>query len=94
MTTARSTTSTDDDRVRITTWTFQDGEDTGHHRHQYDYIVVPITGGTFEVAEPDGTTHELTQTAAIAYLGRAGTEHNVINHSGKAAVFVEVELKH
>ncbi|HTX08846.1 MAG TPA: hypothetical protein VME22_09555 [Solirubrobacteraceae bacterium] len=85
--------SADDDRVRITTWTFQDGQDTGHHQHEYDYIVVPISGGTFEVTEPDGTTRAMTQQSAVAYLGRAGTEHNVINRSGRAAVFVEIELK-
>jgi quercetin dioxygenase-like cupin family protein len=93
MTTARSTTSFDDDRIRVTTWTFEDGQDTGHHRHEYDYLVVPISGGTFAVIEPDGSTREMTQEAAIAYLGRAGTEHNVINRSGHTAVFVEVELK-
>lgn len=90
---AQSTTSADDDRARITTWIFQDGEDTGHHRHEYDYIVVPITGGTFEITEADGATRELTQTAGVAYLGRVGMEHNVINRSGQTAVFVEVELK-
>ena len=90
---ARSVTSTDTDRLRITTWTFDAGEDTGHHRHEYDYIVVPITGGTFEIAEPDGTTRQITQEAAVAYLGRAGAEHNVTNRSGRTAVFVEVELK-
>jgi quercetin dioxygenase-like cupin family protein len=93
MPTARATTSADDDRVRVTTWTFEDGEDTGHHRHEYDYIVVPITGGAFEVTEVDGSSRELTQTAAVAYLGRVGTEHNVINRSGQTAIFVEVELK-
>jgi beta-alanine degradation protein BauB len=93
MPTARSATSTNDDRVRITTWTFEDGEDTGHHRHEYDYIVVPVTGGTFEVTEPDGTTRRMTQQAALAYLGHAGTEHNVINRSGRTAAFVEIELK-
>ena len=93
MATARSTTTSDDERIRITTWTFEDDEDTGHHRHEYDYIVVPVSGGTFEVAEPGGTTREMTQQAAAAYLGRAGTEHNVINRSGRRAVFVEVELK-
>ena len=90
---AQSTTSADDDRVRITAWTFQDGEDTGHHRHEYDYIVVPITGGAFEITEADGSMREMTQNAGVAYLGRAGTEHNVINRSGQTAVFVEVELK-
>jgi quercetin dioxygenase-like cupin family protein len=90
---ARSETSTDDDRLRITTWTFEDGEDTGHHRHQFDYVVVPVTGGAFEITEPDGGTREMTQEAAHAYQGRAGTEHNVINRSGRTAVFVEIELK-
>jgi beta-alanine degradation protein BauB len=90
---ARSETTTDDDRLRITTWTFEDGEDTGHHRHEYDYVVVPITGGTFAITEPDGSRREMTQHATHSYLGRAGTEHNVINRSGGTAVFVEIELK-
>ena len=90
---ARSSSGTDNDRVRITTWTFQDGEDTGDHRHEYDYVIVPISGGTFVITEPDGTTREMTQQAAAAYLGHAGTEHNVINRSGRTAVFVEIELK-
>jgi quercetin dioxygenase-like cupin family protein len=93
MPTARSHTDIDDAGVRITTWTFRDGESTGHHRHEYDYVIVPISGGTFLVIEPDGTTREMTQQAAVAYTGRAGTEHNVINRGGGAAVFVEVELK-
>jgi quercetin dioxygenase-like cupin family protein len=93
MPTARSTTSADTDRVRITTWTFEEGEDTGHHRHDYDYIVVPVTGGTFAITDADGTTRQMTQEAAVAYLGRAGTEHNVINRSHRTSVFVEVELK-
>src|SRR5690348_6275725 len=89
----QATTTTDDERVRITTWTFQDGHDTGPHRHEYDYIVVPVTGGTFEVVARDGASRELTQESAQSYLGRAGTEHNVINRSGRQAVFVEIELK-
>jgi beta-alanine degradation protein BauB len=93
MASARFETTADDDRVRITTWTFGDGEDTGRHRHEYDYAVVPITGGTFEITEADGTTREMTQHAARSYLGRAGTEHNVINRSGRTAVFVELEFK-
>lgn len=93
MPSARSETGTDDDGVRITTWTFEDRQDTGHHRHEYDYIVVPVTGGTFEITEPDGTTRQMTQQAGLPYLGHEGTEHNVTNHSGRTAVFVEIELK-
>jgi beta-alanine degradation protein BauB len=90
---ARTDTTADDDRVRVTTLTFADGDETGDHRHEFDYIVVPVTGGTFVVTDRDGATRELVQTAGSPYLGRAGTEHNVVNRSGAAAAFVEIELK-
>lgn len=90
---ARADTTADDDRVRVTTFTFADGDETGDHRHEHDYIVVPVTGGTFAVTNRDGTTRELDQAAGAAYLGRAGTDHNVVNRSGRTAVFVEIELK-
>ena len=90
---ARSTRTIDDDRVRVTTLAFEDGDETGDHRHEYDYLVVPVTGGTFTVIERDGSTRDLVQEAGAPYLGRAGTEHNVINASGRAATFVEIELK-
>jgi beta-alanine degradation protein BauB len=90
---ARSTRTVDDERVRVTTLTFADGDETGDHRHEYDYLVVPVTGGAFTVIEHDGSARELAQQAGVPYLGRAGTEHNVINASGRAATFVEIELK-
>ena len=88
-----SETSADDDRVRMTTLTFADGDETGDHRHEYDYIVVPITGGTFEVMDRDGAVRRLEQTAGSPYQGREGTDHNVVNRSGRTATFVEIELK-
>ncbi len=94
MSAAEARTDVDDDRVRITTWTFRaDGDNTGRHVHEYDYIVVPVTGGTFAVTDPDGAVHELAQHAGAPYLGRAGTEHDVANVTGASAVFVEIELK-
>jgi quercetin dioxygenase-like cupin family protein len=90
----QSATGIDDDRVRVTTWTFQAGESTGPHVHEYDYLVVPVTGGSFVVTEADGSTRELTQEAGAPYPGRAGTDHDVLNASGATAVFVEIELKH
>ena len=94
MSAAQSNTVVDDERVRITTWTFgADGDSIGRHVHEYDYIVVPVTGGTFAVTDPDGSTHELTQHAGSPYLGTAGTEHDVANIPGQPAVFVEIELK-
>ena len=94
MPSAHSTIAVDDDRVRVTTWTFvADGDNTGWHVHKYDYVIVPVSGGTFAVKGPEGETRELAQQAGAPYLGSAGTEHDVVNASGGPATFVEVELK-
>jgi beta-alanine degradation protein BauB len=90
---AEATTHFDNDAVRVTTWKFQDGDATGHHVHEYDYVIVPVTGGTFEVIDHDGTAREMAQEAATPYQGHAGTSHDVINRSGRAATFIEIELK-
>jgi beta-alanine degradation protein BauB len=92
---ARAEVGFDDDRVRATTWTFAaTGAATGRHRHEFDYIVVPITGGAFKVIEPDGSSREMVQVAGAPYRGTAGTEHDVVSAADGEAVFVEIELKH
>ncbi|MDX6591828.1 MAG: beta-alanine degradation protein BauB [Gaiellales bacterium] len=94
MSAVHSRVTADNDQVRITTWTFEgDGAGTGQHRHEFDYVVVPVTGGTFVVTAIDGSVREMTQAAGSPYLGAAGTAHDVVNASGKVAVFVEIELK-
>lgn len=89
----RSEVLIDEERVRVTRWTFEgDGDGTGWHVHEYDYVVVPVTGGTFTVTDPDGSTRRLEQQAGTPYAGRAGTEHDVVN-SGGPATFIDFELK-
>jgi beta-alanine degradation protein BauB len=94
MTVAQHVVNADNDRVRVTTWTFAaPGEATGEHRHEFDYVVVPVTGGRFEVVELDGSVRAMDQIAGSPYLGTAGTAHDVVSASSQQAVFVEVELK-
>ncbi|WP_298208490.1 hypothetical protein [Ferrimicrobium sp.] len=93
MTSAKATQHIDDAHSRTTTWSFADGAETGDHVHAFDYVVIPVTGGTFRVVERAGTTHDMDQEAGTPYVGTKGTAHNVINISGSPAVFVEVELK-
>jgi quercetin dioxygenase-like cupin family protein len=90
---ATSVTVIDDAQVRVTTWTFADGDETGPHVHEYDYLVVPVTGGVFTIIHDDATTRESVQRAGDPYRGTAGTSHNVVNSSRSPAVFVEIELK-
>ena len=93
MSAATARTVVDDDRVRVTTWTFPvAGASTGHHRHEMDYVVIPVTGGRFAVTDRDGT-RTMTQVAGQPYPGTAGTEHEVASADDGPVVFVEVELR-
>jgi beta-alanine degradation protein BauB len=89
---AESAVLIDTERVRVTVWKFAPGQATGVHRHEFDYVVVPVSGGTFTITAAAGTT-ELNQEAGQAYARHAGVEHNVANAGPQRAVFVEVELK-
>jgi quercetin dioxygenase-like cupin family protein len=94
MSDAQSTTHIDEDRARVTQWSFATaGDATGVHTHELEYIVVPVTGGELEVVADDGTITRMAQVAGVPYSGHAGTRHNVISASGEPVVFVEVELK-
>ncbi len=94
MSDARSNTTIDDQQVRVTAWTFEArGDSTGFHTHEFDYIVVPVTGGTFSVTDAHGAVHRMEQNAGSPYRGAAGIEHTVSNAGDGRATFVEIELK-
>jgi quercetin dioxygenase-like cupin family protein len=91
---AKANVHVDDERLRITTWSFEGpGEPIGEHRHEFDYVVVPVTGGTFRVIDLDGSERRMEQVAGSPYLGTAGTEHDVVSASEGSSSFVEIELK-
>lgn len=92
MQTAISEVQLDDDRVRVTRWEFPTGTETGKHIHEYDYVVVPIEGGTLTVHTQEGTI-ERQISRGVSYEGSARTQHNVQNRTEKSISFVEVERK-
>jgi quercetin dioxygenase-like cupin family protein len=83
----------DNDTVVVTKWSFVDGAETGWHRHGHDYVVVPLADGKLILEEPGGTTREAPMTSGVPYFREEGVEHNVINGSGGAFAFLEVEIK-
>ena len=86
------TVQVDNDRVRVTEWRFAPGAATGWHRHEFDYVVVPMTTGKLLLEEGDEERYaELT--AGVSYSREVGVEHNVINANDYEFVFVEVEMK-
>jgi quercetin dioxygenase-like cupin family protein len=82
----------DNASVRVTEWRFSAGSSTGHHRHEYDYVVVPLTTGRLLVRSAAGQMPgELV--AGQAYFRQSGIEHEVINDNDFEIGFVEIELK-
>ena len=86
------TVQLDNERTRVTEWRFAPGAATGWHRHEYDYVVVPMTTGQLLLKEPEGERYtELP--AGVSYGRGIGVEHNVINANEFEFVFIEVEFK-
>lgn len=93
MTRAEPTKIVDNDHIRVTRWRFPAaGCATGEHRHEFGYIVVPVTGGTFAVTDADGSRHVMVQVAGDPYVRPAGVVHDVASTTAGEAVFVEIEL--
>ena len=83
----------DNECVRVTEWRFAPGAATGWHRHEMDYVVVPMTDGVLELVEPGGGRRRVELEAGVPYFRTAGVEHDVINANAHEFAFVEIELK-
>ena len=79
------------DRVKVTEWRFAPGAESGHHVHEHDYVVVPLTSGALRLDEGAGTrTAQLLM--GVAYAREKGVAHNVTNANDFEFRFLEVEL--
>ncbi len=81
----------DNARTRVTRHRLIPGAHTGFHRHEYDYVVVPITDGRMRIVEA-GKESLADLSSGTAYFRQAGVEHDVFNGGERELVFVEVEL--
>jgi quercetin dioxygenase-like cupin family protein len=88
---AEAVTRFENGEVRVTEWRFAASAETGWHRHDYDYVGVPLTDGILRIVAGAGeSTAELKP--GVAYFRKAGVQHNVINAGEEFLAFVEVEL--
>ncbi len=82
----------ENDQVIVTQWRFAPGAETGWHRHELDYIVVPEMDGDLLIESAQGSNTVNLKTAE-SYNRSKGVEHNVINANNFEFAFVEIELK-
>ena len=83
----------DNNLVRVTKYSFMPGQETGMHKHLYDYIVTPITDGKLLLIDKCGNESNYNLISCQSYFRKAGVEHNVINSGKQKLIFIETELK-
>jgi len=83
----------DNDEVRVTEWRLAPGAATGHHRHEMDYVIVPVTDSDMTIVAPDGSRSIAQLRIGKSYFRKAGVEHDVLNETKDEIVFLEIELK-
>jgi beta-alanine degradation protein BauB len=90
---AKSDVQVDAPEVRVTEWRLAPGSATGHHIHEMDYVIVPVTAGELTIVAPGGERSKAQLGAGKSYFRKAGVEHDVLNEGANEIVFLEVELK-
>ena len=91
--TAKSTILIGNDRTRVTEWRFlRHGDNTGWHRHAYDYVVVPLFDGVLGIETDGGQRTIADMSNGVPYFRNAGVEHDVISENDFECAFVEIEF--
>lgn len=90
---ASPTVFIDNDKVRVTEWRFAPGAATGWHRHELDYVVVPMLDGQLKIVTEGGSESFADLKKGVPYFRETGVEHDVINPNEFEFVFIEVETK-
>jgi beta-alanine degradation protein BauB len=90
--TATSIVHLENERVIVTEYRFEPGQNTGWHRHGHDYVVVPLMNGALRIETAAGSS-TVTMTSGKPYFRNEGVEHDVINATDGPYAFIEIELK-
>ena len=90
--TAKATKLIDNDRVIVTEWRFQPGDNTGWHRHGHDYVIVPLMDGKLKLVTKEGESVAEMKKGA-PYFRNEGVEHDVISANETEYAFIEIELR-
>jgi quercetin dioxygenase-like cupin family protein len=79
--------------TRITKWTFAPGDQTGWHRHEFDYATVQQSGGALLLQSSDGSEVRVDYEDGRTLFWTAPIEHNATNISDVEVRVLEIEYK-
>ncbi|MEE2746643.1 MAG: hypothetical protein VX617_07155 [Pseudomonadota bacterium] len=85
----------DNDTTRITFHQIRPGQQSGWHRHQYDYVGYHFQSSDVRVELVDGSTGSIKSDAekATFYSVGDGLEHNVTVVGDSDLIALEIEFK-
>jgi len=80
-------------RTRVTEWRFaKKGDNTGWHRHEYDYVVVPLFNGCLRIQLIDGEEIVAELRHGEPYFRELGVAHDVVSDNDFECAFIEIEF--
>ena len=82
----------DNDKVKVTDWSFEIGDSTVHHVHEYSYIVIPMFDGELKILDKNNVEAISKLSKGGTYYRDKGVEHNVFNNNNSSYSFIEIEL--
>ena len=83
----------DNEKIRVTEYSFNKNEETGFHIHQWDYVIIPQTNGQLLLIDDNEVETAAKLIKGEPYYRKAGVSHNVINNGKQKLVFIELEIK-
>ena len=89
---ARANVLINNDKVQVTEWSFEIADSTGHHIHEYNYIIIPMLDGELKILDKDKNESISKLSKGGSNYRDKGVEHNVFNNNNFPYSFIEVEL--
>ena len=84
---------TDDADTRVALFEFEPGDNTGWHKHEFNYCAVYLTDAKLFHTRRDGSELDTEHKAHEFKAHPVGTEHNVRNVGTSTVRLLEIEFK-